>query len=258
MSDPVNRFSSRVENYIKYRPNYPPAVLQLLQNECGLTPDAVIADVGSGTGILSEVFLKHGNQVFGVEPNESMRAAAERLLSQYKNFHSVAASAETTTLVSSSVDFVTAAQAFHWFDHAQAQREFARILKPLGWAVLVWNERRTDSTPFLRDYEELLLRYGTDYKEVRHELAKQAIEGFLAPDVPRFQCFDNVQMFDYESLEGRSRSASYTPEPGHPNFAPLFGGLREIFEKHATGGKVAFEYDTGVYYGHLSVSPSES
>src|SRR4030095_6505932 len=195
MHDSVSRFSTRVEDYAKFRPGYPPEILELLKRECGFNPSSIIADIGSGTGILSELFLKNGNKGLGVEPNEVMRNTAEQHLKPYSNFFSVAGSAESTTLESETVDFITAGQAFHWFKRDEAKVEFARILKSNGWVVLLWNERRTGSTPFLREYEQLLLRFGTDYQQVRHENVKGAIEEFFSPLVPMVAYFDNVQLF---------------------------------------------------------------
>ena len=165
MLSPTVRFSTRVENYVRYRPGYPDAVLAWLRAECDLTPAAVVADIGSGTGKLAELFLRNGNRVFGVEPNREMREAGEGMLAGFPNFVSVDGAAEATTLPAASVDFVTAGQAFHWFDRQTARREFARILKPGGWVVLVWNERRSDS-PFLRDYEALLREFASEYEQV--------------------------------------------------------------------------------------------
>lgn len=147
MTDPTQRFSSRVENYSRYRPSYPRQVLELLFEECGLTAASIIADIGSGTGIMTRLFLENGNQVFAVEPNREMRQEAEWNLASYSHFVSVDATAEATTLRAGSVDFVVAAQAFHWFDREKVRPEFVRILKPEGWVVLVWNDRRPDSTP---------------------------------------------------------------------------------------------------------------
>jgi SAM-dependent methyltransferase len=255
MSDSVGRFSNRAENYAKYRPHYPAGVIDILKSACGLTKTSTIADVGSGTGILSELFLKNGNRVIGIEPNAAMRQVAERLLTRFPDFVSADATAEATTLEPASVDFIIAAQAFHWFDRKQARREFARILKPGGWVVLIWNERRLDSTPFLRDYESLLLRYGTDYDKVRHENVAREIGPFFAPDNFQMKSLENAQHFDFESLKGRTRSASYTPEPGSPNFEQLFTKLEELFNAHKTNGIVTFEYETTVYYGQLTPSP---
>lgn len=251
MSDSVKRFSTRVTNYAKFRPTYPAALLDILNSDCGLKHDSVIADVGSGTGILCRLFLENGNTVFGIEPNTSMRLNAEQTLWNFSNFLSVPATAESTTLREGSIDLITAAQAFHWFDQEKAKAEFARIVKRNGWVVLLWNERRVDSTPFLRAYEDLLLRYGTDYERVRHENVEADIAAFYAPRAVKQKTLENFQHFDFEALKGRTRSASYTPEPGDANFEPLYSELQKIFQTHAANGMVTVEYDTKVYYGRL-------
>jgi SAM-dependent methyltransferase len=253
MMDPTLRFSSRVRNYVKYRPRYPAAVVQLLADECGLDSSAVIADVGSGTGILSELFLAHGNRVFGVEPNEAMRAAAEELLGGYSSFSSVAGRAEATTLPGNSVDFVTAGQAFHWFVRASARVEFQRILKQEGWVVLVWNERRSGPDPFMQAYERLLQHYATDYTAVDHRfLGDSEIDSFFGPGGHEVASFENSQRFDYEGIEGRLLSSSYAPEQGHPNHAPMLKYLREVFDQYQKDGFITFWYETRVYYGRLT------
>ena len=253
--DAAARFSNRVDDYVKYRPGYPAAILGFLGAECGLTPGAVIADVGSGTGILSELFLKHGNRVFGVEPNQEMSEAGERILAGYRSFTSVAASAEATSLPAQSVDYITAAQAFHWFDRERARAEFERILKPGGWVLLLWNERRTETTAFLREYEELLLTYGTDYKEVRHENVYENIAAFFAPQDFKLKSFPNYQVFDYEGLKGRLLSSSYVPAPGQPNFDEMLAALKRLFDIHQKDERVIVEYDTRLYYGTLVAVP---
>lgn len=237
---------------MKYRPGYPGEVIDLLKSECGLTTDSIIADVGSGTGILTELLLKNGNEVLGVEPNSAMRAAGEALLRKYSRFKSIAGSAEATTLEASSVDLITAGQAFHWFDGPQARAEFVRVLKPQGFVVLIWNDRRLDSTAFLRSYEELLLNYGTDYEQVSDLTAPEKVARFFGQETFELRSFPNLQQFDFESLKGRVMSASYTPEPGHPNFEPMIVRLREIFESYQNYGTVTFEYDTRVYFGRLT------
>ena len=228
-SNATSRFSDRVENYVRYRPGYPPEALQTLKDECGLAPRHVIAEIASGTGIWTRMLLNNGNRVFGVEPNAEMRKAGERLLATFPNFTSIAGTAEATTLADHSVDFITAAQAAHWFDRARASREFVRILKPGGWLVLLWNERLTDSTEFLRNYEQLLLTYGTDYKEVRHERTTESVNEFFDPAPYRERVFDMRQEFDYAGVEGRLLSSSYAPGPGHPQHEPMLRELRRIF-----------------------------
>jgi SAM-dependent methyltransferase len=251
VKDATQRFSSRVENYVRYRPGYPPEVLELLKNKCGLTPDSVIADIASGTGILTRMLAENGNRVFGVEPNDEMRRAGERLLESYSGFKSIAGTAEATTLPDHSVDIVTAAQAAHWFDREKARREFVRILKPGGWLVLPWNERRTDSTPFLREYEHLLLAYGTDYQEVRHERTTAEIADFFSPSPFRSSTLEMRQEVDYAGLEGRLLSSSYTPMPDHKNYEPMLRELRRIFDAHQIDDRVSLDYNTLVYYGQL-------
>ena len=247
----VERFSSRVENYARYRPGYPSAIVDLLKEECALIADSIIADIGSGTGKLSELFLANGNAVIGVEPNAAMRAAAESILGGSPKFRSVDGTAESTTLVDASVDFVMAGQAFHWFDPHKAKVECKRILKPNGWVVVIWNERQIDTTPFLRAYEQLLLTYGTDYQEVRHENAEPVVKEFFAPKQPRFAQFPNHQSFDFDALRGRLLSSSYTPEPSNAAFKPMLVELEKIFDTYQQAGSVRFEYDTRVFYERL-------
>jgi len=247
----TSRFSDRVENYVRYRPGYPPQVVHALQAQCGLAPSHVAADIASGTGIWTRILLENGNPVFGVEPNAEMREAGERLLAGFPKFSSVAGTAEATTLADHSMDFVTAAQAAHWFHREQARREFVRILKPGGWLVLLWNERLTNSTKFLRDYEQLLLTYGTDYEEVRHERTTDAVNEFFDP-APFQKCvFEMRQEFDYAGVEGRLLSSSYAPGPEHPQHAPMLRELRRVFDANVVEGRTAFEYKTRMYFGRL-------
>jgi len=251
-SNATSRFSDRVENYVRYRPGYPPEALADLQAKCGLRSSHVVADIAYGTGLWTRMLLENGNHVLGIEPNAEMRAAGERQLADFPNFTSVAGTAEATTLPDRSVDFVTAAQAAHWFDRKKARREFVRILKPGGWLVLLWNERITDSTQFLRDYENLLLAYGTDYEEVRHERTTDEVNEFFDPAQFEQRVFEMRQEFDYAGAEGRLLSSSYAPGPEDPKHVLMLRELRRIFEADATNGRVCFEYKTRVYIGRLS------
>jgi SAM-dependent methyltransferase len=251
-ADAKQRFSNRVTDYARYRPSYPSALIDLLARECGLRADHVIADAASGTGLLSKLFLDYGNRVYGIEPNAEMRAGGEEFLRDYRNFTSINGSAEATTLADSSVDFVTVGQAFHWFDVAAAQREFRRILKRGGWGVVVWQDRRMDETPLAREYENVLLRFGIDYKSVKDtypetEKMRNFFEAgtFLTRDLP------NHQDFDWQGLRGRLRSSSYAPTETHPNYVPMIVELRRIFDTHQQNGNVRMEYFARVYCGKL-------
>jgi SAM-dependent methyltransferase len=251
-ADATQRFSNRVENYVRYRPTYPVGILDVLRKETRFTPAAVIADVGAGTGISAELFLQNGNTVFAVEPNADMRQAAETRLGHNPQFHSIEGSAEATTLATSSVDYVVAAQAFHWFDVARTRAEFARILKPSGWVVLLWNSRRLVTTPFLRDYEALLQTYATDYGKVNHQnIDAILLRPFFANGEFELRKLYNEQRLDFEGLKGRVLSSSYMPTESHANYGEMIRELQRIFELHVSNGTVCIEYETEIYFGHV-------
>lgn len=250
--DAKQRFSNRVRDYIRYRPGYPSESLELLRKECGLQPTHVVADIGSGTGLLSKLFLENGNRVFGVEPNAEMRSAGEEYLQEYTNFSSVTGSAEATTLPPQSMDFVTAGQAFHWFDTAKARSEFLRILKPGGWVVVLWNERRIAESRFGREYEDLLIRFGTDYSRVKEAYPEAPVmRSFFGVNKFDSRKLPNFQDFAFDGLAGRLRSSSYAPAEGHVNYTPMMDGLITLFSNNQVQGRVRMNYTTHVYFGKL-------
>lgn len=251
--DPAKRFSARVEEYVKHRPSYPPELLELLRAEVGLRPDHVVADIGSGTGIMSILLLEHGNTVHCVEPNAAMSVAAATRLAKYSGYLPIEGRAEATGLPDASVDHVVAGQSFHWFVVDDARWELARILRPGGSAVVVWNSRRTTGTPFREGYEELLMRYGTDYARVRRRYGDtESLDGFFGAGRYSYRCFDNVQRFDFAGLRGRLESSSYAPTKGEPAHEALVAELHELFERTAEDGVIRFEYATEVYFGPLA------
>jgi len=251
MSDTINRFSNRVENYVKYRPDYPAEVLQLFQTEMNLQKSSVIADIGSGTGISARLFLENGNTVFGVEPNKAMRAAAEEFLQDYPNFKSVDGTAENTTFENKSVDFVVAAQAFHWFKPENTIKEFHRILKDKGYIALIWNERELETNDFLRDYERFLIKYGTDYEQTRHDnISKKLLKAFFQTDF-RHEFFPNLQTLDFAGLKGRMLSASYMPSEQDSVFEPMITDLERLFADYEKESRIDILYTTNIYYAQI-------
>lgn len=243
MQEIHHRFSRRVDNYIKYRPRYVRAVLDVLRADCALTPAHIIADIGSGTGLLSELFLQNGNAVFGVEPDSEMRAGGDYYLRAYPNFTSIAATAEATTLASNSVHFVTAGQAFHYFDGDKARREFARILKPHGWIVLTWNVHRAAASPFARAFEAFWPTRGT---------RRQIVEPFFQPMSFTEKVFPNPLFCDWPTLQGRvlsNRSGSLHDQGQW--LSAMLGDLRALFQAHQVDGRVTIEQDLHVFYGRL-------
>lgn len=250
---PTQRFSSRVDDYVKYRPSYPANLLDLLAREFGFDATAVVADIGSGTGILTRLFLDHGNPVYAVEPNAEMRGAAEAAFNGYTNFTSVDATAEATTLSPHSIDWITAAQAFHWFDPRATAVEWHRILHPSGRVLLIWNAWESADTPFLQGYLALVKRYSTDYGRVSRTRSEQAIPAFFGGNVTEYT-LPNPQSYNWQQLVGRLRSSSYAPLPGHPNYEPLMRDLRALFETHAQAGTVTMPYVSRLTIGRPKVN----
>jgi len=251
MTRPTERFSSRAEYYRRYRPGYPPAAIDLLVARCGLSAAGVVADVGSGTGILSEQLLERGAQVIGIEPNDAMRAAAEERLGTEPRFRSVAGTAEATTLAGESVDLWVAAQAFHWFDAPRARLEALRVLRRGGCAALLWNERPPEPGAFLSEYESLLRRHAAEYNAiVARRVDEASMREFLGGTM-QVARFPNAQRLSYAGLEGRLLSSSYVPAAAHPEHAPMLAGLRALFDRHQRDGEIVFPYETRVYLAQL-------
>ena len=252
--DPKLRFTDRVASYVKARPGYPAEVVDVLRSNCALTNSSVVADIGSGTGMLARMLCEHAHTVCGVEPNDAMRAAALELLADRSNFTAVNGSAENTTLPATSVDLITVAQAFHWFDHKEARHEFMRILKPNGFTALIWNDRRTDGSPLAEAYEQLLVDFGTDYAEVQSR-GKQTLENFerfFGHSQIRRATIPNAQHLERDAFVERAISASYMPNESHPRYREMVAAAQQIFDENRAGGTVTLEYDTNIYYAQMS------
>ena len=245
----TERFADRVENYIKYRPSYPQEVISFLANKIGFNASQDVADIGSGTGISAELFLRNGNKVYAVEPNKEMREAADRLLAEYNGYISVNGGSEASTLPDHCIDLIVAAQAFHWFDRNAFKKECQRIGRAGGYCLLIWNERKVESD-FEKVYEELLIRYGTDYRSVDHRnIREEDLRAFFAPHPIISETLFNEQIFDYEGVKGRLLSSSYAPNVGEPNFEAMIAYLKEIFDRYQKDGKVSFSYDCNLFLG---------
>ncbi|WP_130620463.1 class I SAM-dependent methyltransferase [Dyella amyloliquefaciens] len=248
----TGRFSDRVADYVRYRPDYPVAMLEWLQRTYGVNPHWLVADVGAGTGISSKLFLDGGYRVIAVEPNEPMRKAAEQWLGDNERFRTIEGHATATRLDDASVDLVTVAQAFHWFDQAATREEFQRILKPSGLVAIVWNSRRLVGTPFLEGYEALLREYGTDYTSVAERYGDEPqMRAWFGIGYLGMGRFDHGQLLDFDGVRGRLMSSSYAPREGHPQHEPMMRALRELFDSCAVDGHISFDYDTVIYVGTL-------
>lgn len=249
----TTRFSKTVENYVKFRPGYPFEFIGFLESELGLDSNSVIADIGSGTGKLTKLFLKNGNLVHAVEPNPDMRTAAENMFENYSNFQSLDGTAEKTGIENQSVDFITAAQAFHWFDVLKTKKEFQRILKPGGVVLLIWNKRLDEKSNFMKSYNEFLETYSTDLKSInpRRVANEKGMNGFFGEGNFKTKTFEHYQEFDFDGVLGRYLSCSYAYQNDRTDYEEMRSFLKSIFNKYEKNGKVKMWYEMVVYYGNV-------
>jgi ubiquinone/menaquinone biosynthesis C-methylase UbiE len=245
----TKRFSNRVENYVKYRPSYPIEMINFLL-EKGIRHNSTVCDIGAGTGILSKLLINKVGKLYAIEPNENMRLYADKSLSNYENYQSLLHTAEDTKLNDSSVDAITVAQAFHWFDQDKCKKEFKRILKPNGLIFLIWNNR-INNTLFLQGYDDLLYKYGTDYSTVNHQnITDDALKNFIDENFEK-TIFNNFQDFNLEGFLGRVFSSSYTPTEDQPNYEIFLSELKNLFKKYHESGIVRFNYKTEIFSGNM-------
>ena len=249
----TERFSKTVSNYIKFRPSYPRSILDFMQENLGLTKTSVIADIGSGTGKLTQLFLEYGNPTYAVEPNQPMREAAEELLRHYPNFFSVDGASEHSNLAQGQIDHIVAAQAFHWFDIPKTRAEFLRILKPGGKVLLIWNKRVDSASRLMEGYNTFIETFSIDYQKVnlRYIDHKDFQTFFGHSEYQLHNIYDNIQLFDWEGLKGRYLSCSYALTEEHSNYTEAMQGLKHLFQQNAVKGKIEMVYRTEIYYGEL-------
>lgn len=250
--NPLGRFSSRADNYAKYRPSYPVELVDVLRRDCGLAPESIVADIGSGTGLLARLFLDFGCQVFGIEPNARMRQGGEAYLTGYDRFHGDDGQAESTGLGAESVDFVVAGQAFHWFEPAAARAEFCRILREPGWVAIIWNERKVSGDPFLEGYEAMLQKFAPEYGKVDHRrIGAPELAEFFGHSDWKTAVFANDQHLNFDGLRGRVLSSSYSPAEGTAGHEEMMRNLEHLFATTQRDGRVVIAYETRMQYGKL-------
>lgn len=249
---PTERFSTRVADYVAARPSYPVALIDFMINEFQLDKNSVIADIGSGTGILSALLLEKNISVLGIEPNDEMRKAAENFLSSFPSFLSIKGTAEKTGMVDQSVDLITAAQAFHWFNISETKKEFKRILKRDGSVCLIWNERETTATDFDTAYENLILKFATDYEKVNRTNINETVINNFFDQKMKMKSFRYSQQLDEEGLQKRLSSASYLPDRKHKDFNMMIDEIKQMFRQFSEKGKVTLRYSTKIYFGKLN------
>nr|WP_302597908.1 class I SAM-dependent methyltransferase [uncultured Cellulosilyticum sp.] len=245
------RFDGLGKIYAKFRPSYPDDFIDYLYSNAGLTKDSVVADVGAGTGILTEQLLLKGSKVFAVEPNENMRNMAEENLHRFKGFISVSATAENTKLLDNSIDFITVAQAFHWFDKQAFKKECQRILKPNGKVILVWNSR-DEKSQLIQLNEAINKKYCTDFKGfsggISSVIENNAFDDFFTGEF-EVCVFDNPLYFDEKGFIGRNLSSSYAPKEHDDMYDAYVSELKAVFEVYNKNGILMMPNFTRSYIG---------
>jgi len=254
------KFDGKGEVYSKFRPSYPKLFIEYLQSEVGINGSSIIADIGSGTGKLTQLLLGIGKKVFAVEPNDDMRGFAETEFKDNVKFVSVNATAENTTLEDSSVDFITVAQAFHWFDRERFKDECKRILKPIGKVILVWNTREIISAP-MEDYETIIRKHCPDFegfsgRKISALYNETGVKNendfseFLNGNY-EIKTFPNDLLNDLESFIGGALSASYAPKEQDNNYSAFVADLTTCFNKHSINNKITIPFTTKSFSGSV-------
>jgi len=250
--DPIKRFTGRAENYDKYRPTYPKEIILELKSKINMTPDKIIVEIGSGTGKLTKILLEEGYTVYGVEPNDEMRELAERSFRDSSKFISINGRAENTTIDDDFADFIIIAQAIHWFKPIETLREFHRILKPEGKIAIIWNQRDIEGSNLQKRYEEILLTYSPEYRNMPHRnLDQLKIREYIEPSSMREYKCKFSQNLSFSDMKGRLDSTSYVPKQDDPNYTSLIKELREMFDSFQKNELLEFPYITRLLYGNL-------
>jgi ubiquinone/menaquinone biosynthesis C-methylase UbiE len=249
MKNSIGLFSDKAEIYNKYRLGYPNEILQYLYGY-GFDSNSIIADIGSGTGKLTRIFVENGNKIYAVEPNDNMRLIAENDFKENKNFISIIADAENTTLQNNSIQFIVVGQAFHWFNKDETMKEFKRIITENGVLMLIWYTAKYD-TQFLKKYEEIL-KFNPDYKGDIHKskYTDEDLEKLFAKEFKKIKCHNNVEI-DFDNVLGRFMSSSYSPKTGTELYNKSFNELRKIFDKYEMDNKIIFKYEMEIYIGRI-------
>lgn len=248
----IHRFNHVSDFYRRYRPSYPDALFDFLLKKGIIGDQKKVADVGSGTGLFTKCLLQRGTVVYALEPNQAMRAVAEQDLGHYPSFTSINGTAEQTGLPTHSMDAVSAATAFHWFDLEACAREFRRILKPEGWVMLIWNLRWPEFSPILQGYEEILQKHCPKYQGIPSKMiAEEKIKDFFGTaQQVEIQYFPYEQQFDLEGLIGRLRSTSYALTADQLGYENMIADVIELFNKYQINNQITFPYRTKLYLGH--------
>lgn len=253
MKQGSERYSDKTEDYAKYRPNFPDELVEYLYMKGDISNTAVIADIGSGTGRFTRLLLEKGNLVYGVEQNNEMRIKAEELLSQFSKFVSIKGSAERTGLEDKSIDLITIAQAFHWFNKEESLMEFKRILKDNGQVFIVWDDFVSDYNDFTKELSAAssTFRNVQPQSDVKKSTRNEMIEEFFKDNKYITTTFMREIYQGFDGIKGGMLSASYAPKLGEENYEVFILELQRVFDKYQNNGSVCTAFRSVCYLGRL-------
>lgn len=240
MKQGAERFSSKTDDYAKGRPDFPKEIIDFLYEHKVIDEKSIIADIGSGTGRFTKLLLERDHHVYGVEPNDEMRSKAEELLSKFNNFTSISGNAESTTLPNNSLDLITVAQAFHWFDKEKCLVEFKRILKDNGKVFIIWDDLINDYNDFSKEFRNLSNRFRkvapeTNGKRVSRD---ETIAELFKDKKHISNYFDHELYQNFERVKAGALSASFAPKADEDNYEEFISELERVFNKYAENGEV--------------------
>jgi len=245
------KFDGKGSLYARFRPSYPQELLEYLYDQVGMGRDSAIADIGAGTGKLTRLLLERGSRVYAVEPNPDMRAAAELALKGFARLSLAEGTAEATGLPAGSVDYITVAQAFHWFDRAEFRKECRRILKPWGKVVLVWN-CRDERSELVRELECLNRKFCPGFTGFSEGIrAEGGVFSDFFEGKYTVRRFDHPLYFDQTGFLGRSLSSSYAPKEADENYYAYVLELEKLFDRYRDGTELILPNFTCCYIGSV-------
>jgi len=250
--DATNKFTGKAALYAQHRPSYPEACFTYLIEANALTTESTAADIGAGTGIFTRALLDRGLRVIAVEPNVDMRETAEVALSGYTGYASLSGTAEQTGIADGSIDLVTVAQAFHWFDVKAFKQECRRILKPGGRVALIWNSRVhasevvAENAAICREFCPAFNGFSGGMEERPERICE-----FFKDGVYEHQVFENPLQFDLDGFIGRNLSASYALKEDDAAYYDFIDALKALFAKYSSDGRLAMPNETRVYLGEV-------